>query len=290
MNTSVIRSEMEHSALLRKLIYVLRKMGMIHALHTLQALVKRKRLNGQKSDFYHYYIDNKNKFDEVMRLLQDESSKKTYCAVIEYRSTYKIALLKDVIVKPQYFPKDIVKHERHEVFIDGGAYIGDTVQDYCKYYLDNKLALDDKLYLWECDDRNIKLIKKLVNKGMNYTIIPKAMWSSKTRIGFKLDGTSGSKQDNSSNILIDADSIDNIHFGERVTFIKMDIEGAEIEALIGAEQTIKAYKPKLAICIYHRPSDLFTIPLMIHECVPEYKIYIRHHSDTYAETVMYAVL
>ena len=70
----------------------------------------------------------------------------------------------------------------------------------------------------------------------------------------------------------------------------MDIEGAEIEALKGAEKTIKKYRPKLAICIYHEPDHLYRIPLIIKEMVPEYRIYIRHHSDTASETVCYAVI
>ena len=68
----------------------------------------------------------------------------------------------------------------------------------------------------------------------------------------------------------------------------MDIEGAEIEALKGAEKTIKRCKPKLAICIYHEYEHLYKIPMMIKEMVPEYKLYMRHHSDTSSETVIYA--
>ncbi len=75
---------------------------------------------------------------------------------------------------------------------------------------------------------------------------------------------------------------------KRITFIKMDIEGAEIEALKGAEQTIQTQKPKLAICIYHRDSHLYEIPLMIKKMVPEYRFWIRHHSDTASETVVCA--
>ena len=68
----------------------------------------------------------------------------------------------------------------------------------------------------------------------------------------------------------------------------MDIEGAEQNALEGAKDIILRNKPKLAICLYHKPEDLWEIPLYIHSLVPEYKIYIRHHSHTNEETVMYA--
>ncbi len=69
----------------------------------------------------------------------------------------------------------------------------------------------------------------------------------------------------------------------------MDIEGAEFDALKGAEKTIKKYKPKLAICVYHNPLDIVNIPLYIKELVPEYKIFLRHYSESSSETVCYAI-
>ena len=77
---------------------------------------------------------------------------------------------------------------------------------------------------------------------------------------------------------------------DRVTIMKMDIEGSELEGLKGARKTIQRDKPKLAICIYHRLEDMTEIPLYIKELVPEYKLYVRHHSSCDSETVLYAVL
>jgi hypothetical protein len=77
---------------------------------------------------------------------------------------------------------------------------------------------------------------------------------------------------------------------EKITFIKMDIEGSEPQALSGAEEIIKKQKPKLAICVYHKPEHLWEIPLYLKKIVPEYKIYIRHHTPLEYETVCYAVI
>lgn len=77
---------------------------------------------------------------------------------------------------------------------------------------------------------------------------------------------------------------------KNVSFIKMDIEGAEQKALIGSEKLIGQNRPKLAICIYHNCEDMTDIILYIHKLVPEYKIYVRHHSLLATETVMYAVI
>jgi FkbM family methyltransferase len=76
----------------------------------------------------------------------------------------------------------------------------------------------------------------------------------------------------------------------RVDFIKMDIEGAELEALKGAEQTIRRFRPKLAICLYHRPEDFVTIPRFLDQTLPEYRFAIGHFTIHAEETVLYAWL
>ena len=74
-----------------------------------------------------------------------------------------------------------------------------------------------------------------------------------------------------------------------VTYIKMDIEGAELNALAGCQETIRTNRPKLAICVYHRPSDYFEIPRLIHLMRPDYRLYLRQHSPFNIDTVLYAV-
>lgn len=83
--------------------------------------------------------------------------------------------------------------------------------------------------------------------------------------------------------------LDEVLENEKVTFIKMDIEGSEMAALRGGSHIIQNQRPKLAICIYHSPEDMLNIPLWIKKLVPEYKIYIRYYTDMMLETVCYAV-
>ena len=88
---------------------------------------------------------------------------------------------------------------------------------------------------------------------------------------------------------IQADSIDNIIGDRKITFIKLDIEGAELNAIKGAERAIKHWRPKMAVCIYHTDHDMIEIAEYIKENYPFYKIYIRHYSWFYADTVLYAI-
>ena len=74
----------------------------------------------------------------------------------------------------------------------------------------------------------------------------------------------------------------------RPTVIKMDIEGAEPEALAGARETIKKHKPKLAISLYHHPEHMYQLPLMIKEMCPEYRFWCKKSHPT-SEFILFAV-
>lgn len=88
---------------------------------------------------------------------------------------------------------------------------------------------------------------------------------------------------------VEVTSLDTELEGKEVTFIKMDIEGAELEALIGAESLIKKNRPKLAISIYHKMEDIIEIPQIILEYYPDYRLYLRHYSIITTETILYAI-
>ena len=161
------------------------------------------------------------------------------------------------------------------------------------YFLQNYVTdiNNCKAYIWEPDEKNIaRISQKLKDYPDHYEVKPFAMWSKREQLHFSGTGSVISQVSKFGKAIVQADSIDNQHLHEPVTFIKMDIEGAEPDALMGAEQTILKYKPKLAICIYHQPAHLYEIPMWIKSRVPEYNIYIRHHSNALNETVCYAVL
>ncbi len=91
------------------------------------------------------------------------------------------------------------------------------------------------------------------------------------------------------NVEVDLVSLDELLPDTEITFVKMDVEGAEMEALRGAAETIRRNVPKLAISVYHKRNDIFDVPLFIHRLHPRYKFYLRHHSTTFSETVLFAV-
>lgn len=186
----------------------------------------------------------------------------------------------------QYFDP-VVNLSDREVFVDCGAYTGDTAEIFMRN-TNNKYA---HYYAFEPDGEHFKEAEKFLMNKQNTTLTKKGLFSTETILNFKDGYTSCSKICDTGEAVVKVTSIDK-YFSDKPhipTFIKMDIEGAELEALEGAEFIIRKHKPKLAICVYHRPEDLYEIPEIIKSYREDYKLYLRHYTDTYSELVLYAV-
>ena len=125
--------------------------------------------------------------------------------------------------------------------------------------------------------------------GSNIEVVCAAAWDEDTMLSFSDGKGSSSKIDNEGDSKVVAKRIDSMDSCKDATFIKMDIEGAEYNALIGAENTIKSNKPILAICIYHSDEDTLRIFELIDSFGLDYNYYIRHHAQKISETVLYAI-
>lgn len=186
--------------------------------------------------------------------------------------------------KNQYF--DFYEANEMEIFVDVGVYDATTsilFAKWCKNY--------NKIYLFEPDGNNYIKSKENLDKSniTDYELIKLGMWNKKDSLYLNNDGSSSSVAFSSSDgAKIEVDTLDNILNGQEVTFIKMDIEGIELKALQGAEQTIKIHKPRLAISVYHKVEDILEIPLYLKSILPEYKFALRHYTSKLQETVLYA--
>ncbi|GIP51622.1 FkbM family methyltransferase [Paenibacillus vini] len=225
-------------------------------------------------------------FQKAYDILSDELSKKIFCDRINYCNTISSKYLSPLKSSfPQYFDPDIIKLSDQEVFIDGGAYIGDTVEEFLKA----TEGMFKKVYSFEPEENKHNSFREVAGGDERIQLMPYGLWSKREILRFNSQGNYASGLNEVGNAEIPVISIDEVLNGAPVTFIKMDIEGAELEALKGAEGSIRKYKPKLAICVYHKPLDIVDIPLYLTELVPEYKIYFRHYSVGMYETVCYAV-
>lgn len=273
-----IRGWMEGNALFSKYVPKIQKMKITRYLADREA--------GRV--FQAYYKAHKDEFDKLEGMLEDDFSRETLRAIIEYYRTIRPEILEKVVVKPQYFLKDIWGPKENEVFIDGGACIGDTIKNLIRHF-GKGVNYCKKIYAWEPDESNRGKLAERYRSYDNIEIVPCGLWSEKTELHFSALGNASSHVSDSGPKSIQVDSIDNVCAGDKVTFIKMDIEGSEPEALRGARKVICRDKPRLAICLYHNPGDFCEVPFLIKEMVPEYRFYIRHHTRNRNETVLYAV-
>lgn len=231
-----------------------------------------------------------NKIEELKNLLEDEESKKVLETRIKVYETGNTELLKDIeIDNDEYFDKDVIKLSNDEYFIDLGAYIGDTIENFI-YHVDGNYK---KIVAFEPDNENMLSLNSYIieNDIDNVVVYKLATWNKKEKIRFYENGSLISQAYNKGNSITNADTLDNVLLDiAPTTFIKINVEGAEYKTIEGAEKIIKKYKPKLAICVYHGAKDVYEIPLLIKKLVPEYKLYLRHYSESLLDTVLYAVL
>lgn len=232
-----------------------------------------------------YFAVNREGFRKAYGLLEDELSKKVYLKKLE-----KVFLLRSMaeVLSPaeeEYFDGKVELTER-EVFIDCGGYDGDSAVSFIRH----------------CGERYREIVifepeackKEEIARNMGeypYTLYQYGVWSGHKELSFNASGTAASQiseQGRGGNV-IETVSLDETVYDREPTYIKMDIEGAEQEALKGSRKIIRTYKPKLAVSLYHKPEDMFEIPMMVKELNPGYRLYVRQYTDAWYDTVLYAL-
>lgn len=218
-----------------------------------------------------YIKENEQLFDRAYCLLADERSKRDFVSVLNYKVSGDVSFLFSCEYEKELLYKDILHLTQEETIVDLGAYDGDTIREFLSV-TDGKYK---KIIAFEADSKNFRKLTAKTEGMENLELYNLGAWSRKETLFFsKKKGRNSHLSD--EGIPVEADSVDNI-VKEKITFIKMDIEGAELKALEGAKNTIIAYRPKLYVCAYHRNEDFFTLPIKINELCKDYRIYFRHH-------------
>lgn len=213
--------------------------------------------------------NNISELEKAYSFIEDES-KHIFAGCLDFMFSGRLDVLKSVTSEKYEAFKGILKLNENEDYLDLGAYRGDTVDELLHYTNGSY----NSITALEPDE---KTFKKLCahNEGLkNCESINKAIFSKTGEILFdSAAGRQSSVSDKGK--LIETVSIDDLN--KPFSYIKMDVEGAEYEALSGGENTLKMYKPKLNIALYHRSEDIFRLPLLIKAINPDYKLYIRKH-------------
>ncbi len=206
--------------------------------------------------------------------LFDEKSKMIFDDIVRYKLTGRLCYLKSTACSEAESDK-LLSPDKYEVFLDLGAYNGDTIKKYCA--LCHNLR---EIYAFEPDKRNFKKLLKYseeINSPKIYAY-NFAAYSSDTELIFSSSGnrnssaaSNGSYQHTVSTV--EAKAPHNIV--NKADFIKFDVEGMEADALLGCSRLIEQYQPDMLVSMYHKSEDMYILPLLVKKLNPDYSLFLR---------------
>jgi len=279
-DVEAIRADLLHSGYKRVIFY-----------YDIELPFEKIAVNFRKDEDGDYISANKGNIENVYKLLEDDKSRRIFKKYISAYAGKNLDEFESADYEPQYFPNDIHMNKGTSRFIDCGAYDGDSIRSMVK-----NRGKAESIAAFEPSRNTLeKLNDYIVNTdeapANHITIFPYAVWDKKETLAFNNNdeekATANSLSD-TGNEQIECVSIDEVLMKFKPTLIKMDVEGAEYNALLGARQTISECRPDLAICLYHALSDIWRIPLLIDSWNLNYKFYIRAYRMFGYETVLYA--
>ena len=188
----------------------------------------------------------------------------------------------------EYFDLPALEHVERETFVDAGGFDGETSRSFARW-----AKSYERIYVFEPSAEQQEKCRAHLADLPDVSIEPYGLWSASGKRSFEINGagTNCAEETNAhrGGTNIPVVSLDD-HLGDRrATFIKMDIEGAEMAALRGAEHIIRTQHPKLAISVYHCRDDVWRVPMLLLEYYPDYRFYYRVYAFSGNDTVLYAI-
>lgn len=221
-------------------------------------------------------------FDNLFDKLGDYRSKKVLYGILNYWYNSDFNALGSAREEnySQYFDLDLIKPVAEEVYVDVGAYTGDTILNYINTY-----GIYKKIYAYEITESSIKIMQNTLKDFANIYIRKLAlkdingdMHVTTNSISTSANTVTDEGEEKVKCVTLDDD------LKEKITLIKMDIEGSEEKALIGATNHIKNDTPKLLISVYHNHDDLWKLPKLINTINDNYTFYLRYFGNRYYPT------
>lgn len=245
----------------------------------------------------HYFLDLPHRIlskAEDMRaafaVWHDDSSRNEYVAQLRFRLQLDYEGLPDSAGGWQYFRENLFSLSSDEVFVDCGAFDGDTIKD----FLDDRKQAFGSIVALEPDPANLEKLQRYVSllpEGIRskITVLNLAAGAARHKVRFQATGTPASAVSLEGDVEVDCLPLDEILQGLAPTYLKMDIEGAEPDALTGAAKAIQESRPILAICVYHEPDHLWRIPLLMKALTKDYVFFLRPYRPEGWDLVCYGI-
>lgn len=231
-----------------------------------------------------FYLKHEAEFEKVRALLADDKSRSFLDDLIAYKLSGDISHILHADTQKEDALRDILSGG-YTAYVDLGAYNGDTIRESLSFY-----PTIEKICAFEPSAKTFAKLEAYLStvESIEKSAFSLCAWNkSETRIltdgagrNTTIGGTGDtSKTKNGAKIrTAECDALDNrvSYKGEKL-FIKYDVEGAEEEALLGSIKTIQNNDTELLVSLYHKSRDLFALPLLVHEILPDHKLYLRKH-------------
>ena len=238
-------------------------------------------------------LDDHAEVRRSLDLWEDDASRAEYLAQVRFRLNADFDGLSHPVAHPQYFPDDLLTWADDEWIVDGGAYDGDTVRMLSATYgsrFGHVLAVEPDPANFIRLQETVAALPAAARGKVDCRQV--ALGSERRTLHLDATGTAASATSDAPSagtIAVSAETLDSLVEGSRVTFIKLDIEGFEVDALKGARKTIERHGPVLAVCVYHRQDHLWSIPLLLSSLRGDYAFFLRPHNEEGWDLVCYAV-
>ncbi|MBO5462492.1 MAG: FkbM family methyltransferase [Clostridia bacterium] len=232
-----------------------------------------------------FLLKNEDKIDLAYSLMADDFSKKIYSGYVNFLLGGELSVLKEITTPESEAFLNILKLSQNETYIDIGAYRGDTVDTFL-HYCGEKY---EKIVCAEPDNKTFLKLTEHCKNLKDFCAVNAAVTDIDGEIGFfdahgRQSSIGGSK-------MIPSVSLNTLCENAQPTYIKIDSEGCENEILSKGRDILKSYSPKLNVAVYHKSADIFTLPILINNINPDYKIHLRHHPYIPAwDTLLYCTL
>lgn len=244
-------------------------------------------------DLPHRVLGQADLIRSTFELLSDERSQAEYRAQLRFRLLADFDGLPHPDVEPQYLARDLFSDRNDEAFVDAGAYNGDTLRSFLASgrTFGSYIALEPDPV--NCDALQQYVASTPAEVAKKVSVMKVAAYSKRQRMRIEGSGSA-------SAVLVAADGppretdvesvpLDELLGNRNVSFLKLDIEGAEPDALTGAATVIARDRPIVAVCVYHLQDHLWRLPLLVHSMVSDYRFHLRPYNEEGWDLVCYAV-
>ena len=237
----------------------------------------------------HRTAEEAEKIRQAFTLWADASSRAEFVAQVKWRMRGDFDALSAPVQHEIYFPDDLVALQRSEVFVDCGAYDGDTIRS----LLERGAVTHGHVVAFEPDPATFRRLHDYVDTlpphvRSQIVMHQAAVGATRSQVSFDSTGTEASVVGDGTTV-VDCVPLDEVLGDQMPTYVKMDIEGAELDAIAGGGKVIRRALPVLAICAYHKFDHPWRIPAAIAELSDEFRFFLRPHHLQAWDLVCYAV-